>query len=84
MCSVCLYFSHVPHTAVTVRATSELGLRDPGASPHTAQPGDTVRVAGPLRGGRAAVQAGPGGPGEDLGPRPSRCRHNAQHSRAGL
>ena len=25
---------------------------------------------GPLRGGRAPLQAGPGGPGEDLGPRP--------------
>ena len=45
-------------------------LRDPRAAAHPAQPGDPVRLAGPLRGGRAPLQAGPGGPGEDLGPRP--------------
>ncbi|RXM90889.1 Kinesin light chain 1 [Acipenser ruthenus] len=53
--------------------------QDPGSAPHPPQPGDPVRLPGALRGGRAALQAGLGGPGEDLGPRPSRCGHHAQH-----
>ena len=59
-------------------------LRDPRAAAHAAQPGDPVRLAGPLRGGRAPLQAGPGGPGEDLGPRPPRRGHHAEHPGLGV
>ena len=54
-------------------------LRDPSPPPDPAQPGDPVREPGPLRGGRAAVPAGPGGPGAELGSLPPRRGHHAQH-----
>ena len=76
--------SHVAHAAVAVRAAGERGLRDPGAPAHAAQPRHPVRVAGPLRGGRAALQAGARGPGEDLRPRPPRRGHHVEHTGFGL
>lgn len=59
-------------------------LRDPRAAAHAAQPGHPVRLAGPLRGGRAPLQAGAGGPGEDVRPRPPGCGHHAEHPGLGV
>ena len=38
----------------------------------------------PVRGGGPPLQAGPGRPGKDERPRPSRRRHHAQYSGPGL
>lgn len=59
-------------------------LRDPSSTAHPAQPGHPVRLTGALRGGRAALQAGPGGPGEDFRPRPPGRGHHAQHPGLGV
>lgn len=45
-------------------------LRDTGSPENPAQPGDPIRLTGQVRGGGAPLQAGLGGPGEDLWTRP--------------
>lgn len=59
-------------------------LRDTRTLAHPPQPRHPVRLTGTLRGGCASLQAGAGGPGEDIGPRSPRCGHHAQHPGAGV
>ena len=54
------------------------GARPPLCRHLAQQPGRALSRPGPLRRGRAALQARPGDPREGAGARPPRCRHLAQ------
>lgn len=73
-----------PHSAAPTQqcgfgCSSAGRLRDPSPPKNPAQPGHPVRVPGQVRSGRPPLQAGTGGPGEDLRSRPPRRGHHAQH-----
>jgi len=74
----------VYHSVVSVAADSRRRLWNSRSAADTSQSGDTVCVAGSLRGGRSIVQTGTGRSGEDEWTRSSRCCYDAEHSRASL
>ncbi len=59
-------------------------VRDPRSSQNPPQPGDPVRLSGPVWGGRSSLQTGSGRSGENIWTRSSWCSHHAQHSRPRL